>query len=90
MRRHWTGPFCRRCEGSFRWAYPVSAVRGFATYLHALGPVNEVPAADLLPQRSLRDSPYLYSDAEITALIEVTRSLRTPLRRATLGAPISR
>lgn len=56
--------------GSNWWAYRLSAVRGFATYLHALDPVHEVPAADLLPQRPLRASPYLYGDADITALIE--------------------
>ena len=27
------------------WAYRLSAVRGFATYLHALDPAHEVPAA---------------------------------------------
>ena len=52
-------------------------MRGFATYLHALDPVHEVPAADLLPQRPRRASPYLYSDAEIAALIAATGSLRT-------------
>ena len=55
------------------WAYRLSAVRGFATYLHALDPAHEVPAADLLPHRPRRASPYLYSDAEITALIVAQR-----------------
>lgn len=65
------------------WAYRLSAVRGFATYLHALDPAHEVPAPDLLPQRPLRASPYLYSDAEITALMAAASTLPTPLRRAT-------
>lgn len=65
------------------WAYRLSAVRGFATYLHALDPAHEVPAAELLPQRSHRASPYLYSDADIAALIAATASLRSPLRQAT-------
>ena len=51
------------------WAYRLSAVRGFATYLHALDPAHEVPAAQLLPQRPCRASPYLYSDDDIAALI---------------------
>lgn len=51
------------------WAYRLSAVRGFATYLHTLDPAHEVPAPDLPPQRPMRASPYLYSDAEIAALI---------------------
>ena len=69
--------------GSNWWAYRLSAVRGFATYLHALDPAHEVPAPDLLPQRPRRASPYLYSDAEITALIAAADTLPTPLRRAT-------
>ena len=60
------------------WAYRLSVVRGFATYLHALDPTHEVPSAQLLPQRPHRASPYLYSDAEIAALIAATGSLRTP------------
>jgi integrase len=65
------------------WAYRLSVVRGFATYLHALDPTHEVPSAQLLPQRPHRASPYLYSDAEIAALIAATGSLRSPLRQAT-------
>jgi integrase len=74
--------------GSNWWAYRLSAVRGFATYLHAIDPVHEVPAADLLPQRTRRASPYLYSNADIAALIDAAQSLSTPLRRATLGTLI--
>jgi integrase len=70
------------------WAYRLSAVRGFATYLHALDPAHEVPAPDLLPQRPRRASPYLYSDADIAALIAATSTLRTPLRRATFATLI--
>src|SRR4030095_12111415 len=49
---------------------------------------HEVPAADLLRHRPLRASPYLYSDADIAALITATSTLRTPLRQATLGTLI--
>jgi integrase len=70
------------------WGYRLSAVRGFATYLHALDPRHEVPAADLLPQRPQRATPYLYSEADIAALMAATTSLRTPLRRATLATLI--
>lgn len=69
--------------GSNWWAYRLSVVRGFTTHLHALDPTHEVPAAELLPQRPRRATPYLYSDADIAALIAATASLRTPLRRAT-------
>jgi integrase len=70
------------------WAHRLSVVRGFATYLHALDPATEVPAADLLPHRPHRATPYLYSDDDIAALIAATASLRTPLRRATFATLI--
>jgi len=70
------------------WAYRLSAVRGFATYLHALDPQHEVPAAELLPHRPLRASPFLYSDADIAALISATAMLRTALRRDTFATLI--
>jgi integrase len=70
------------------WAYRLSVLRGFATYLHALDPAHQVPPADLLPQRPRRASPYLYSDTDIAALITATGTLRTPLRRATFATLI--
>jgi integrase len=70
------------------WGYRLSTVRGFATYLHALDPAHEVPAAELLPQRPHRATPYLYSDADIAALMAATGSLRTRLRRATTATLI--
>jgi integrase len=65
------------------WAFRLSAVRGFASYLHALDPAHEVPAADLLPRRPPRAIPYLYTEGEIEALMGATSSLRGALRRAT-------
>lgn len=62
------------------WAFRLSAVRGFAVYLHALDPIHEVPPADLLPRRPRRATPYLYSDAEIAALIAAASGLRSALR----------
>src|SRR3954452_9011671 len=70
------------------WGYRLSTVRGFAIYLHALDPAHEVPAAELVPQRSRRALPYLYSDADVAALMAAASSLRTPLRRATMATLI--
>ena len=70
------------------WAYRLSAVRGFATYLHATNPTHEVPGTELLPQRPHRANPYLYSDPDIAALIAATDTLSTPLRRATFATLI--
>lgn len=65
------------------WAFRLSVVRGFASYLHALDPAHEVPPTDLFPNRVHRAVPYLYSDEQIAALIAATVRLRSPLRRAT-------
>ena len=70
------------------WGYRLSAVRGFATYLHALDPAHEVPAAELLPQRLQRATPYLYSEVDVAALMSAAGSLRSPLRRATVATLI--
>jgi integrase len=70
------------------WAYRLSVVRGFASYLHTLDPAHQLIAPDLLPQQPCRANPYLYSDAEITALISAATSLRTTLRQATFATLI--
>ena len=67
------------------WAYRLSVVRGFATYLHTLDSAHEVPAADLLARRTRRATPFLYSDQNIAALVSAAESLPTPLRRATFA-----
>lgn len=70
------------------WGYRLSVVRGFATYLHALDPAHEVPPTELLPQRPQRATPYLYSDADVDALMAAASSLSTPLRHATVATLI--
>jgi integrase len=62
----------------------LSVVRSFATYLHTLDPTVPVPPPGLLPGRGRRAVPYLYSDEDLAALLEQTRSLKTPLRTATM------
>lgn len=61
----------------------LSAVRLFARYLQARDPRTEVPAAGLLPGGSRRAEPYLYSAAEITALMTAAGAIGAPLRAAT-------
>ena len=68
--------------------YRMSVVRGFARYLNSMDPAVQVPPDGLLPGRTARAVPYLYSQADIGALIEETRRLRTPLRAATLATVI--
>lgn len=80
---------CQPAAGSPSWwAYRLSVVRGFATYLHTLDPATEVPPTDLLPWRPQRAIPYLYSEADIAALTAAAANLVNPLRRATFATLI--
>jgi integrase len=75
--------------GDANWhAHRLSVVRGFATYLRTIDPAAEIPPAGLIPARPRRATPYLYSDADITALIAAAAGLRYPLRTATYQALI--
>lgn len=65
------------------WAFRLSTVRCFATYLHALDPAHEIPPADVLPRHIRHAVPYLYTDQQIWALMAATDRLRGTLRRAT-------
>ena len=65
------------------WSHRLSVVRGFARYLSTVDPAAQIPPTDVLPGRSHRATPYPFSDGDIAALMEATRTLRTPLRKAT-------
>ena len=66
------------------WRARLAAARGFARYLAPLVPGTEVPPPGLLPgPHSRRVVPYLYSPAEVTALMTAAAAIRTPLRAAT-------
>ncbi|MEX1157029.1 MAG: tyrosine-type recombinase/integrase [Chloroflexota bacterium] len=70
--------------GGSRWlAMRLSVVRGFAAHLHALDPAHELIPPELLRDRGRRATPYLYTDAEIAALMDAARTLRTPFGTAT-------
>jgi integrase/recombinase XerD len=60
-------------------AQRLSAVRGFATFAASLDEATEVPPASCLPGRPARAIPYLYSDAQVEAIMAAARSLRSPL-----------
>ncbi len=68
----------------YTWTVRLSMVTGFARYLKTLDPACEVPPADLLTHRRRpRPEPYLYSDAEVIALLDACSRLSPPLRAAT-------
>lgn len=66
----------------YRWLR-LSAVRGFATYLHAFDPAHQIPPADLLPCRQQRPTPYLLLADAIGALMAAAATLRPALHAAT-------
>jgi integrase/recombinase XerD len=67
----------------------LGVVRGFARHLAALDPTCEVPPAGLLIGRAHRPAPYLYSAAEVAALVHAAGTISAPLHAATVQAVIS-
>ena len=65
-------------------AYRLSAVRQFAVYLAGSGLPVGVPGTRQGPGGSRRATPYLFTDADVQALMGVTDQLFTPLRAATM------
>jgi integrase/recombinase XerD len=66
----------------------LDVVRIFARHLQPLDPATEVPPEDVLDRRQWRVTPYLYSPAEVTALMSVARALRPAFRAVTWRALI--
>ncbi|MGP9618453.1 tyrosine-type recombinase/integrase [Arthrobacter sp. AOP36-A1-22] len=74
-------------QGSWR-NYRLSVVRSFARYLSNSDPGVEVPAMGLLPYSRPRATPYLYSAAEILALMDAASILSCRQRQATMATLI--
>jgi integrase/recombinase XerD len=58
-----------------QWAARLSFVRSFARYWSATDPRTEIPPKSLLPYRTKRATPYIYSHDEIRQLLEAARDL---------------
>ncbi|MGH9267739.1 MAG: tyrosine-type recombinase/integrase, partial [Acidimicrobiales bacterium] len=65
------------------WAWRLSIVRVFATYLQALDPATEVPPKGLLPAAQQPIAPYPYTEHDIVKLMEAATRLRYPLHAVT-------
>jgi len=65
------------------WAHRLGVVRVFARHLANMDPRTEVPPNDILPERSRRAIPYLYTDDEVLRLMAAAAALSSPLRAAT-------
>jgi len=62
----------------------ITAVRGFARYLSGIDPATEVPPMGLVPYRRRRGQIFLYSEADVAAIMAAAReTIRQPLRAAT-------
>ncbi len=72
---------------STRWcARRLGVARCFAKHRRAFDPRTEVPPPDLIPGRTTRRLPHLYTDAEIAVLMREARRLRPPIMAATYEA----
>jgi integrase/recombinase XerD len=68
----------------YHWRKRLGVVRLFARYLSTIDPQTEIPSKDLLPATRRRLPPYIYSPAEIGALMRAARALTPRSRAATI------
>lgn len=65
------------------WAKRLVMVRGFAKYMQLLDPRTEVPPLEVLPIRRVRSRPYVYTDGDVTKLLEAAQAQPSALMAAT-------
>jgi integrase/recombinase XerD len=66
------------------WPRRVTAARGFARYMTGIDPRTEIPPLGLIPYRQRWRPPFIYTPADIVALMDQThRLLPSPLRAVT-------
>jgi integrase/recombinase XerD len=73
----------RSSTDQVHWARRLDVVRIFARHLKTLDPATEIPPGDILCRRYRRITPYLYSPAEVTALLRAAGQLTPQLRGQT-------
>jgi integrase len=67
------------------WMRRMNVARGFARHMAGIDPRTEVPPPGLVTFRQRRRQPFIYSDADIAALMaHARRSIPAPLRAATV------
>jgi integrase len=66
----------------------MTAARGFARYLSGIDARTEVPPFGLMPHRQRWRKPFIYTPADIDAVMSQTRSIESPLRAATYNTLI--
>ena len=75
--------------GSSVWARRMTVARGFARYMSGIDPATEVPPLGLVTFRKHWRPPFIYSEADVKALIStVPRLIPTPFRATTFQTMI--
>ena len=71
------------------WMRRMTAVRGFARHMSGVDPATQIPPLGLVTFRRSWRQPFIYTAADIVALMdEVSRVIPTPLRAATFQTMI--
>lgn len=71
------------------WRSRMTAVRGFARHMSGIDPATEIPPLGLVTFRPSWRPPFIYSSADVVALMAaVPRLIPTPLRAATFRTMI--
>lgn len=71
------------------WPRRLTMVRKFAQYLHARDPRHEIPSPELAPRmRASRFEPYVFRDADVTALMTAAPRICTPFKAETYSTMI--
>jgi len=68
----------RQDEKPVSWARRLIIIRGFASYRLGADPKTEIPPVGLLPFRSQRARPYLYTKGEICRLLNAALTMESP------------
>lgn len=70
------------------WGRRLGSVRQFAKHHRATDPRTEIPPPDLIPFRTPRRAPYLYSPQEVGALMRAAAKLPQPILAASYATLI--
>jgi integrase len=68
------------------WSHRLTAVRGFATWLHTIDPATEIPPGGVFPGQGKRPAPFIFSDGDLAAMMTACAGLRPAMRAATCTA----
>jgi integrase len=65
------------------WPRRMTIARGFARHMASIDPATEIPPLGLIPSRQRWRPPYIYSPADVDALMAAARGIRRRLPAAT-------